>query len=385
MLEALYTLISIIFREADPNLTYALAPVSLGLMAGSALLKAITGKMQSGIQSDAFRDQAEADALRADTAIGEADTLIGAAEKRRADYGLGPSFTDLRRMVMEDPTSDYLRREAAKTEAKTLDALRYGGARSLAAGTQSATQQTLDNLSKVAADEQMRKAQGLGMVGAQEQRVAEQKLVDARGDLMLGRGMRAEGLAQKYGSEDMMRFGDSQKRMGNLQFGSDLLGAGIDIALQTDWGQGKGGGGLKNLFGGGGGGNLDKAAELFGSGGTGGVGGTSGGGGVDFFSGADPYAQIDIFGNKENGGRVTAFEEGGELMRDQETPGEFSHKNNPIDIMQDGSKIGEMTGGEGIVSPQDMGEWEQEAAKGDTPLHRKVRAWFRKINQKDNG
>jgi hypothetical protein len=72
-------------------------------------------------------------------------------------------------------------------------------------------------------------------------------------------------------------------------------------------------------------------------------------------------------------------------MRDQETPGEFSHKNNPIDIMQDGSKIGEMTGGEGIVSPQDMGEWEQEAAKGDTPLHRKVRAWFRKINQKDNG
>ena len=383
MLEALHTLISIIFREADPNLTYAFEPVTMGLMAGSALLKALTGKMQSGMQSDAFRDQAEADALRAKTSIGEADRMIEAAERRRADYGLGPSFTDLRRMVMEDPTSDYLRREAAKTEAKNLDALKYGGARSLAAGTQSATQQTLDNLSKIAADEQARKAQGLGVVGAQEQRVAEQKLVDARTDLTLGRGMRAEGLAQQYGSEDMMRFGDVQKRMGNLQFGSDLIGSGIDIAMQTDWGQGKGaGGGLKKLFGGGGGGNIEKAAELFGTGGTG---GTSGGGGVDLFSGADPYAQIDIFGRKENGGRVTAFKEGGELMRDQETPGEFSHKNNPIDIMQDGAKIGEMTGGEGIVSPQDMGEWEQEAAKGDTPLHRKVRAWFRKINQKDNG
>jgi hypothetical protein len=379
MLEALHTLISIIFREADPNLTYALEPVTMGLMAGSALLKAITGKMQSGMQSDAFRDQAEADALRAETAIGEADRMIEAAERRRADYGLGPSFTDLRRMVMEDPTSDYLRREAAKTEAKTLDALKYGGARSLAAGTQSATQQTLDNLSKIAADEQMRKAQGLGIVGGQEQRVAEQKLVDARTDLMLGRGLRAEGLAQKYGSEDMMRFGDVQKRMGNLQFGSDLLGAGIDIAMQTDWGQGKGsGGGLKNLFGGGGGGgNLEWSQRMASEGGTG---GTSGGGGVDFFSGSDPYAQIDIFGR---GGRT--FEEGGELMRDQETPGEFSHKNNPIDIMQDGAKIGEMTGGEGIVSPQDMGDWEQEAAKGNTPLHRKIRAWFRKINQKDNG
>ena len=379
MLEALHTLISIIFREADPNLTYALEPVTMGLMAGSALLKAITGKMQSGMQSDAFRDQAEADALRAETAIGEADRMIEAAERRRADYGLGPSFTDLRRMVMEDPTSDYLRREAAKTEAKTLDALKYGGARSLAAGTQSATQQTLDNLSKIAADEQMRKAQDLGIVGGQEQRVAEQKLVDARTDLMLGRGLRAEGLAQKYGSEDMMRFGDVQKRMGNLQFGSDLLGAGIDIAMQTDWGQGKGsGGGLKNLFGGGGGGgNLEWSQRMASEGGTG---GTSGGGGVDFFSGSDPYAQIDIFGR---GGRT--FEEGGELMRDQETPGEFSHKNNPIDIMQDGAKIGEMTGGEGIVSPQDMGDWEQEAAKGNTPLHRKIRAWFRKINQKDNG
>jgi hypothetical protein len=36
----------------------------------------------------------------------------------------------------------------------------------------------------------------------------------------------------------------------------------------------------------------------------------------------------------------------------QKTPGEFSHKTNPIDIMKDGMKVGEMTGGEYIINPE---------------------------------
>jgi len=36
----------------------------------------------------------------------------------------------------------------------------------------------------------------------------------------------------------------------------------------------------------------------------------------------------------------------------QKTPGEFSHRTNPIDIMRKGAKIGEMTGGEYILNPQ---------------------------------
>lgn len=36
----------------------------------------------------------------------------------------------------------------------------------------------------------------------------------------------------------------------------------------------------------------------------------------------------------------------------QKTPGEFSHKKNPIDIMKDGMKVGEMTGGEYIINPE---------------------------------
>jgi hypothetical protein len=42
------------------------------------------------------------------------------------------------------------------------------------------------------------------------------------------------------------------------------------------------------------------------------------------------------------------YKRGGEVQR---TPGPFSHNTNPIDIMKDGAKIGEMTGGEYIINP----------------------------------
>ncbi len=47
-------------------------------------------------------------------------------------------------------------------------------------------------------------------------------------------------------------------------------------------------------------------------------------------------------------GAVASGEKG---MKVQKTPGEFSHKNNPIDIMQNGKKVGEMTGGEYVINP----------------------------------
>jgi len=42
------------------------------------------------------------------------------------------------------------------------------------------------------------------------------------------------------------------------------------------------------------------------------------------------------------------YKRGGEV---QKTPGKFSHKTNPIDIMQNGKKVGEMTGGEYVINP----------------------------------
>jgi hypothetical protein len=75
-------------------------------------------------------------------------------------------------------------------------------------------------------------------------------------------------------------------------------------------------------------------------------------------------------GSMEKGGRI------------KETPGEFSHETNPIDIMRNGSKIGEMTGGELIFNPEQSGKMERMAAEGDTELHKYMRGLFKKFNSK---
>jgi len=66
---------------------------------------------------------------------------------------------------------------------------------------------------------------------------------------------------------------------------------------------------------------------------------------------------------------VVPMEEGGV----QKTPGEFSHDNNPIDIVQEGAKIGEMTGGEYIFNPEQAEEMKKLSEEGDSELHQFIR------------
>lgn len=63
------------------------------------------------------------------------------------------------------------------------------------------------------------------------------------------------------------------------------------------------------------------------------------------------------------------FEDGGV----QKTPGEFSHDTNPIDIVQEGAKIGEMTGGEYIFNPDQAEKLLELSKEGDTELHKFLR------------
>jgi hypothetical protein len=60
----------------------------------------------------------------------------------------------------------------------------------------------------------------------------------------------------------------------------------------------------------------------------------------------------------EKGGKID--DEGGV------TPGEFDHDSNPIDIVQDGEKIGEATGGELILPPDDVEAIRAALKKDDT-------------------
>lgn len=66
----------------------------------------------------------------------------------------------------------------------------------------------------------------------------------------------------------------------------------------------------------------------------------------------------------------------------KKTPGKFSHKENPIDIMKDGAKIGEMTGGEYIFNPTQMSNIKKFTTAGDKEkLHAYVKSLIKKFEK----
>lgn len=286
-----------------------------------ALIKGVGG-LASGISANkSAKEQASAEAARAQGALDQANKDAELAKRQRAEYGLGPSFNQLRSLVLQDPTSDFMRQQAMRSEAGQLGALKAGGARALLGGAQSVAQSTMDRMAQIAQDEQIRKQQGLAVVGNAEQRVAENRLVDARGDLGLARGQRAEAQAALFGAQDLDRARIAARNQAMIDAGKGLATA---------------------------------AYSTFGNDGAG-------------FEGAD--AEM-----------AKLFMEKGGLMRGK-TPGKFSHGENPIDIVQDGEKIGEMTGGEGVISPEDLGKLEQLAGEGKSPLHSYVMELIRKLER----
>ena len=64
------------------------------------------------------------------------------------------------------------------------------------------------------------------------------------------------------------------------------------------------------------------------------------------------------------------YEAGGKAMK---TPGAFSHKANPIDVIKDGKKIAEMTGGEYIFNPKQSEKLRNLSGDGNSALHKFVR------------
>lgn len=64
------------------------------------------------------------------------------------------------------------------------------------------------------------------------------------------------------------------------------------------------------------------------------------------------------------------------------TPGEFSHKTNPIDIMRNGKKIAEATGGEYIFNPKQMSNIKKYVATDDkAKLHSYVKALIKRFEK----
>ena len=326
----------------------AVDPITLALIRGGVNL---ASGLVGGIGA---RRQSAREEERAEAALTRAGELKDAAMAARESYGMGPSYSDLRQLVMQDPTSDYLRQQALRQEAGQLQALAGGGARALLGGTQAVAGSTANRMAQIAAQEQQRKVAGLQTVGQAEQRIAEQRLVDARGDLTLGRGLEVEGLAAQAGARDLRAAGTQQM----IQAGIQGLGA---YALGRESGFF---GGERSA------GATDTDLNL---------------GQVETaYTPTDPLQIAMATGNYAALEQELLNYRDGGVMRGK-TPGEFSHDSNPIDIMQDGAKIGEMTGGEGIVSPEDLGKLEQLAGEGKTSLHKFVRRLIKKLEKNSNG
>jgi len=325
---------------------------------GTALISGVAG----GIGA---RRQAKRQEGRAQDALGRATEIKDAAmAAREQGYGMAPSYADLRKLVNQDPTSDYLRQQAMRQEAGQLQALAGGGARALLGGTQSVARGTADTMARIAAEEQARRSKGLQTIGAVEQRIQEQKLGDARGDLALGRGLEAEALGAQAQAEELRAAANQQMVQGAIQGAGSLAMAGYNEGFFSPKVQA-----VPNTSG--------DVNDLLSS-----LAGPQMVRQTGMLQGIDPYLFGMATGNPYTPPPATNAEGG--VIRGK-TPGEFSHDSNPIDIMQDGAKIGEMTGGEGIVSPEDLGKLEQLAGEGKTSLHKFVRRLIKKLESNTNG
>lgn len=91
---------------------------------------------------------------------------------------------------------------------------------------------------------------------------------------------------------------------------------------------------------------------------------------------ARPKVKIGTPSNENFVGEGIAMEEvdvmskGGKAMK---TPGKFSHESNPIDVIKDGKKIAEMTGGEYIFNPKQSETMRNLSKNGNSALHKFVR------------
>lgn len=224
--------------------------------------------------------------------------------------------------------------------AGTTEALAGAGGRALLGGIGAATQQAQRQTQGIADIQQQRQTEALqGLAAAQE---------------------RTRGLQEN-------RLGMKEARFQNqLQMAQGAR----DAAVQTI------AGGI---------GNIGSAAIYgFGGGKGGGVGastpaGTTVSPGLQKTISQQGNLELRILPENLRNRKPLTAEKGGKVMK---TPGEFSHKTNPIDIMRNGKKIAEATGGEYIFNPKQMSNIKKYVATDDkSKLHSYVKALIKRFEK----
>ena len=241
MLEVLQIIWEVIFREPDPNTVQFIEPVTL--LALGAAAKGLGSIIQGRQAKKAAERQAEIDRELAQQAQSEADTQIADALARQSEFGLAPTYNELRKTVMEDPAADLQRQEALRSEAEQVQALKTGGARALLGGLSKVDTTTADTFAKIAADESARRKAGLQTIAGAEQQVEAMKYQQAGQDLASARNLREEALSAESGAaalENRGRLAQSQAITSGI---TGMISDGLNIAAsQMDGGGDTGGG-----------------------------------------------------------------------------------------------------------------------------------------------
>lgn len=249
------------------------------------------------------------------------DYLISQAEKTPM-YQMSGAYDKYLAMAKQDPLGDFMRQQAVANQATSIGALKSGGAKSIMGGLGNVQQQSFANQAEIAGRSAQNLQNAMLTYGQAEQNIMNQNVrqKEKRLDAI------TEAELYKKGAKDAAR--------------QALFGAGEQAATL--------GSGL-----------YDKMKGLSKPDGT-----TAGGL-------SDVGNLLGFLGAMKNGGRV------------EKTPGQFSHQNNPIDIVRKGKKIGEMTGGEYVLNPAQAAKIQSLAgAQKKEALARYVNGLFKQFNNK---
>lgn len=306
-------------------------PVTLSLLAKGA--GKLLGKIGPAVGT-ALGARAGAEALKQDPEqIAQQYADLRASMPQ---YGVGSAFNEYLAMAKQDPAADMQRQIAAEQEASSIGALKAGGAKALLGGLGASQRQAARQRMGIEADSAKRQMSALQTYGAQQQRVQD---ANTRMQQQLAQSQ----FQAERGAEQYNRQLDAQKKQAMGQ----ALGA---VAGQF------GKGNFKDLFGGAGSG-VDAATTDF----------------IDSLGGdTQVNSFLDQLGQYQTTGSPINLRSGGMM-----TEGAFSHETNPIDIMQDGAKVGEMTGGEAILNPE-----QQKKVAKQSPYFRKLMREFAMRNRK---
>ena len=235
-------------------------------------------------------------------------------KKDMPQYGVGSAWNQYLAMSKQDPAADMQRQIAAEQEASSIGALKSGGAKALLGGLGASQRAAAQSRMGIEAASQARQQSALGQFAGVQQRAQDMQT-------RVGQNLETSQFEALRGAEQLNRQLDASK---NLAMG-DLAGS-----VMGQFGKGH----LEGMFGGGNDNSDSNVSDLLG-----------------------------LLGSMESGGMMTK--------------GAFSHEKNPIDMVKDGAKIGEMTGGEAILNPE-----QQKKAAKESPYFRKLMREFAMRNRK---